>query len=127
MQTSELIARLLGPVVAVISIPMLVSPQSIGALASEFLKDRVQIFITGVLVMVGGLAIVNAHNTWVADWPVVITLFGWAMVIGGAVRVAAPKVVETVGGAMMERPVMTRAAGVAWLVIGVALIWQGYF
>lgn len=127
MEASELIARLLGPVIAVISVPMLVRPQSIQALASGFLKDRPLIFVTGVGVMVGGLAIVNSHNFWVADWPVVITVFGWAMVIGGAVRVAAPSVVETVGGAMMERPAMTRAAGGVWLVIGAVLIWQGCF
>ena len=40
-----------------------------------------------------------------------MTLFGWALVLGGALRIVAPRVVEHVGGGMMDRPTMTRFAG----------------
>jgi hypothetical protein len=48
---------------------------------------RPLILITGVLAMTAGLAIVNTHNVWMLGWPVIVTLFGWALVIGGAVRI----------------------------------------
>ena len=43
-----------------------------------------------------------------------MTLMGWALVIGGVSRIVAPRVVSTVGGAMIDRPTVTRVAGAFW-------------
>ena len=37
--------------------------------------------------LVSGLAIVQVHNLWVADWRVIITLISWLGVLGGIVRI----------------------------------------
>jgi hypothetical protein len=126
MATSIWIAKLLGPVLVVAAIPMVTSPGAVHALASDFLKSRALIYVTGVLVLLGGLSIVNTHNRWIADWPVIITAFGWAMVIGGAARVAVPGVVVKIGGAMLDRPFLTRTSGAVWALIGVFLTFEGY-
>jgi hypothetical protein len=126
MSMSIWIARLLGPVLLISAIPMVTSPGTVHALASDFLKSRALIFVTGVLALTGGLAIVNAHNRWVADWPIIVTLFGWAMVIGGAVRVALPAVVVRIGSTMIDRPLATRAAGAVWALTGAFLTYEGY-
>jgi hypothetical protein len=127
METSIWIAKLLGPVLLVAAITMMVSPRYINEMASEFLKSRALIFFSGVLAMIAGLAIVNTHNVWMADWPVVITVFGWAMVIGGAVRMAAPNVVQAIGGRMLGNPTLTRVFGPLWAVVSVYLTYEGYF
>ncbi len=106
MATSIWIAKLLGPVLLVAAIPMLTSARDLHEVAREFLKSRVLIYVTGVLVMVGGLAIVNKHNIWITDWPIIITLFGWAMIIGGGARVALPSAVSTIGRAMIGNPTL---------------------
>ena len=121
------IAKLIGPVLLVAAIAMLADVKDLQEMAREFLKDRALIYVTGVLAMLGGLAIVNNHNIWIADWPVIITLFGWAMSIGGAVRMALPSAVRSIGGAMMENPFMIRVSGVAWVLIGAFLTYKGYF
>ena len=38
---------------------------------------------------IGGLAIVRAHNYWVSDWTVLVTLSGWASLLLGLVRMFA--------------------------------------
>jgi hypothetical protein len=76
--------------------------------------------------MVAGLSIVNTHNVWTLRWPVIITLFGWALVLGGAIRIAAPRIVDVVGGAMMDHPTVTRVAGIIWGCLGVFLTIKGY-
>jgi uncharacterized protein YjeT (DUF2065 family) len=76
--------------------------------------------------MLGGLAIVNNHNVWIADWPVIVTLMGWAMAIGGAVRITLPSAVRSIGGAMLDHPAMIRIAGVVWVLIGALLTYKGY-
>ena len=127
MATSILIAKLIGPVVLVATIAMMADAKDLQEMARDFLKDRALIYVTGVLAMLGGLAIVNNHNIWIADWPVIITLCGWAMIIGGAVRMALPSAVRSIGGAMMENPTMIRVSGAVWVLIGAYLTYKGYF
>ena len=127
MATSILIAKLIGPVVLEAAIATMADAKDLQEMAREFLKDRALIYVTGVLAMLGGLAIVNNHNIWIVDWPIIITLFGWAMIIGGAVRMALPSAVRSIGGAMTKNPTMMRVAGAVWALVGAFLIYKGYF
>lgn len=56
------IADFLGPVILVLSIPMIVTPASLQETARRFLADRPLVLISGVLAMTAGLSIVNTHN-----------------------------------------------------------------
>ena len=44
------------------------------------------VYLTGVLLFVTGLAIVRAHNIWVRNWTVLVTLSGWCFLFLGLVR-----------------------------------------
>ncbi len=127
MDTSILIARIVGPVFLVASASLIVSPARIDTLAREFLEHRSLMFVSGVLLMIGGLAIVNTHNRWALDWTFVITLLGWVAVLGGALRILAPDALAEIGRKMLDRPVVTRAGGIAWAAIGLYMTWKGYF
>ena len=127
METSIWIAKLIGPVVLAASIPMIVSLQLLRELAREFLKSTPLIFLSGVLVMVGGLAIVNTHNRWNLDWTLLITVFGWAMVIGGALRVIAPRFVAGIGENMLDRTMFLRGSVILWALFGLVLTYYAYF
>lgn len=125
--TSVWIAKLMGPAILAAAYPMVTAPRVTSRLGGEFLKYPAMVFINGVIVLVAGLAIVNTHNVWVMGWPAIITLFGWAMVISGAARVMLPGVVNRVGGTMVERPLLTRIAGILWAALGAVLTYKGYF
>ncbi len=127
MATSILIAKLIGPIFLVAAVAMLANPKDIQEVGREFLKNRALIYLAGILAMLGGLAILINHNIWVADWPVLITVFGWASALGGAVRIALPSVVQSIGGAMIEYSGMMRIAGAVWVLIGAFLTYKGYF
>jgi len=120
------IAKLIGPVIVALAIPMIVTPRGLQQTTRRFLEDSPLVLISGVLAMIGGLAIVNTHNHWVLDWTLIVTLFGWALVVGGVSRIVAPWVVSTVGSAMMDRPAATRIAGAIWALVGVFLSFKGY-
>src|SRR3979490_450704 len=90
MSTSAFIARLIGPVMLVIGLAVFANHRALRELAEEFLASRALIFLSGLLIMPVGLAIVLTHNIWAADGRVMITLFGWLNAIGGAGRVGAP-------------------------------------
>src|SRR3984893_17512174 len=96
MSTSVFLARLIGPVMLVIGLAVFANQRAFRELAEEFLASRALIFLSGLLVMPVGLAIVLTHNIWAVDGRVMITLFGWANAIGGAVRLgAAAPVIKT--------------------------------
>ena len=44
------------------------------------------VYISGTLMFVGGLAVVRAHNYWVRNWTVLITLSGWFFLLLGLFR-----------------------------------------
>lgn len=120
------IAKFLGPIILALGIPMVVAPKDLLNTSKQFLSDSPLVLISGVLAMTAGLAIVNTHNVWILDWPIIITLFGWALVVGGSIRVIAPRLVDRVGGAMMKLDSMTRVAGVFWIILGLFLTYKGY-
>jgi hypothetical protein len=49
------------------------------------------VYLNGVLVFVSGLSIVRAHNCWERRWPLLVTLTGWVLALGGLMRMFAPE------------------------------------
>lgn len=120
------ISKLLGPIIFVLAIPMIFSPKSLNKITKGFLEDKPLILISGVLAMTAGLSIVNSHNVWKLDWSLIITLFGWALTIGGASRIVMPHFVTKVGDSMIGSPRVTTIVGIFWAVLGGFLIYKGY-
>jgi uncharacterized membrane protein HdeD (DUF308 family) len=47
------------------------------------------VYLSGVLMFVGGLAVVRAHNHWARNWTVLVTLSGWFLLALGLFRMFA--------------------------------------
>jgi len=124
--TAKFIARLAGPVLAVAGIPMAINANGYRTLVEEFLLDDALIYVVGFLTLLGGLAIINAHNFWRPGWRLVITVMGWLAAIGGTIRMTAPQLVETLGGAIYQRTGVVEGIGVALLLLGGFLSFKGY-
>lgn len=80
--SSKQIGAVLGPamVAAVVSESPLVQPD----LYAQQIPPVV--YMSGLLMLVAGLAIVRAHNRWRLDWTVLVTLAGWGLLGLGLVR-----------------------------------------
>jgi len=126
MSASKYIARLIGPLFLVMGLGMMAEPDTVRALSAEFLSNLSLIYLAGMLALVAGLAIVNAHNLWVADWRVIITILGWLAVIGGVIRLLFPAQVQSLGTGIISNPHAMIVGGVIVLVIGAILSWVAY-
>jgi hypothetical protein len=126
MTISTYLARLMGPVLLVAAVGLLLNREAYKAMAQELLRSPALIYLSGVLTMVAGVAIVIAHDLWVADWRVLITIFGWLAAIGGAARIALPAATKAVGERMLDKPAWMTVGGVGWLAIGALLTFFGY-
>ena len=96
MTTSQFIAGLIGPLFMAIAAFMVVRRDTFLEFAKAAARVRPLIFFAGAIVLVSGLAIVQVHNLWVADWRVIITLIGWLGVLGGIVRIFLPEFAQSI-------------------------------
>lgn len=76
----------------------LVGPTLVAAIIAEsqFVQPRLYdlqippvVYLSGVLMFLGGLAVVRAHNLWARDWTLLVTLSGWALLLLGLFRMFA--------------------------------------
>jgi hypothetical protein len=126
MQTSIFLARLIGPVMLVVGLAVFTNQRAFRDMAEEFLASRALLFLSGLLIMPMGIAIVLTHNVWTADWRLLITLFGWLNAIGGAVRLAAPDTVMQTGRVMLRRPYFVAVAAAIWVALGLLFCLFGF-
>ncbi|MBV8792621.1 MAG: hypothetical protein JO205_06250 [Pseudolabrys sp.] len=126
MDKSQSIARLAGPVFCVIALGVLANLNVYREVAAQFIATPYLIYLTGVLVLTAGLAILNAHPHWTRDWRSLVTLVGWLLTIGGVWRVFAPNLVHFVGLAALANTGFLVGAGIVFLLLGGFLTYKGY-
>lgn len=127
MQASYFLAQLIGPMFLVVGLGMLLNREGYRAMGREFLASRALIYLAGLFALVPGIAIVLAHNIWVFDWRLIITIFGWLAVIGGVFRLLFPQQVTVIGERMLASETYMLVAGIVVLAIGAILSFYGYF
>jgi uncharacterized membrane protein HdeD (DUF308 family) len=127
MTTSKYLARLMGPVLLTIGVGMvfgmLLEGDAYSSLAKEFIASRALIFVTGALALTAGLAVVNAHNLWVPDWRVIVTILGWLLIVRGIFNLVFPATMQTLG----DRMIASHAGVLAVIlsVMGYEDLWNG--
>ena len=124
---SIFLARLMGPLFAAMGVGLLVNESVYRVMADEFLRSHALIYLSGLIALVAGLAIVNVHNAWTRDWRVIITVLGWLSVIGGIFRIVLPQVVASIGMAIFALRGVPIIAGLGMLALGGFLSFQGYW
>ena len=101
----------------------LVGPAIVAMIASEFplvqphLYDAQippVVYLSGVLLFIAGLAIIRAHNQWIRDWTVLVTLSGWFSLILGLFRMFA--------ASLYQRAAAQTSATVFMILEGVLLV-----
>jgi hypothetical protein len=85
------LSRLIGLYCVFISLSMMAHKQATVAALDAIIRNPGSLLIAGILGLVGGLAIVLAHNLWSGGIQVVlVTLVGWVALIKGSVLLFLP-------------------------------------
>ena len=79
---SNYLAEILGISTVVISLAFLVKEKYLKRLFT-LMETGESFFLWGLISFVLGLAIVLAHNIWIQDWRLIITVLGWLFLIKG--------------------------------------------
>jgi len=79
---SNYLAEVWGISIVVVCLALLIKEKHLKKLFTS-LETEDNLFSWGFFTFVIGIAMVLAHNVWVKNWQVVITILGWASVIKG--------------------------------------------
>lgn len=126
MRTSKTIAGLIGPTVVAVAVAVVLNLGSFHALAEQVSRDPALIFLSGILLFVAGLAIVRAHNIWAGGWPVLVTVFGWLILLGGLARMLFPTQIAAIAAGVGRSTGLIVTATIVLLVLGAILSFKGY-
>ena len=126
MQASIFLAKLIGPVLFLMGTAVILDSKRFQQLAREFIESEALIFLSGIITLLIGLAIVNTHNVWVFDWPVVITFFGWLAIAARIARMTMPNPLKKIAAAMIDSKSYFFASSVVTILLGAYLSYQGY-
>ncbi len=105
----------------------LIGPTMIALGATEALNIRMfeaqiapVVYLNGTILFVAGLALIRAHNRWVRNWPALVTLTGWALLLAGLYRMIAPEAPQARAGAV------TYVVLASLVALGLFLTLKGY-
>lgn len=120
------IARLVGPVFAAMGLSVLLNAPMYNALMLEATRSPILIYLTGVMLLPVGIAMLHSYRAWTNDWRVIVTVLGWLFAIGGAVRVLSPQIAMNVRLQLFTGTVAGPLIGLVVFLIGAVLTVMGY-
>ena len=127
METSIFLAKLLGPYCIIVAVGVLFNLRTYQRVMEDFCKNSALIYLGGILALLIGLLIVLFHNIWVANWTVIITIFGWLGIIKGAWLIILPNTAAKFTIAYQKNTALLVVHLIIVLAIGVSLTIFGCF
>lgn len=127
MENSIFLAKLIGPYCIIVAVGIMFNLEAYQKVMQDFFKNSALIYLGGVLALIIGLLIVLSHNLWIANWPIIITLFGWLGIIKGAWLIILPDVVANFADVYRKKTTLLRAHLIVVLALGICLTIFGYF
>jgi hypothetical protein len=116
---------MLGGMLFISGAGILLNSEGYRATADEFLRGVGLIYMSGMMALVAGLAIVYLHNVWTKDWRTLLTLIGWFAVIDGILRVVVPEFIQRFDSWYIAQPGFLIGSGLIVLALGLFLSLKG--
>jgi len=88
MDISIFFARLWGSLFAILGLQSVFA--NLLGRTIKMTEDHAVTISTGYITFLLGLVTVIAHNVWVSDWRVAITILGWMTLLKGAMKIGFP-------------------------------------
>ncbi|BBM86985.1 hypothetical protein [Candidatus Uabimicrobium amorphum] len=119
------IAKIMGPILAVVAVSLLLHRERYVAIVDGFLENPVVWYVVSILTMMFGLIMVNAHNHWILGWEVILTFFGWMGLVKGVLLLIIPQQIINLGTILKSSKTLP-VAGVVYLALGIFISLKGY-
>jgi hypothetical protein len=125
MELSIFLAKVIGPVLMLVCLSLAIDRRNIDLLFETY-RSSAAVFITGVVELFLGTAMIVSHNIWALDFRIVLTLIGWLLLVRGIGRTFFPsRVAKTLAGFGTARSVVVPLLILVFL-IGAYLAYSGF-
>lgn len=125
MSSTKIVAGLIGPVFAGIGLTLVARPGAFAAIAGGLGDQAALMFLSGMVVLAAGVAIVRFHNVW-TGWAAIVTVIGWLSVIGGITRMMFAQELADFAVRATENPTFLLGGGAVALALGGFLTFMSY-
>ena len=124
MGLSNFLANIWGLSFIIVALSLLIYQKNIKRLF-ELAKNEINLFFCGVCSSVVGITMILAHNLWVSDWRVIVTLLGWISLARGIMLLFLPEMVINLHKKMEDNRWLSPAL-VVTVLLGCILIYFGF-
>ncbi len=83
---------------------MLINRDLFPTMIEQFAQNYGLIFLSGILSLLAGVAIVRVHNVWSGGWRIIVTVLGWLAMVGGLARMWFPQMAAPVATTLGSNP-----------------------
>jgi uncharacterized membrane protein len=119
------LAKAYGIYMIAIGFSGLTAPERWRMMMEDFQESPGLTYLAAVLVLGFGLAMVILHDLWTDPLAIVVSLFGWVLLLKGVLLMAAPDGLLRLGVATVATPDRTRAWAVVAVIFGAMLLTAG--
>ena len=118
--------RVIGPFLVIVPGIVVVRAPETGTALTAFFDNPALAWLTGGLLLFGGLLIIAHHQYWSSLAAILVSLLGWYLALRGVVLLAAPQLIESAAGAAMNMMAMVRIGFGVLVLIGLWLTFIGW-
>ena len=126
LDSTRLTARILGPFLTVAGAAAVLRRDDLLALIEGFQADSALTFVTGMMLVLAGLALMAVHQRWRTPAEIALSVTIWLLTLRGVFLLFAPSVIFDLADSVMARTPLVVAAGLAAVGVGVWLTLVGY-
>lgn len=126
METSIFLGKVIGPFTILLALSLLVNKRKIPEMINDLERNFASLYLSGILALLLGLLVVVSHNVWTSDWRVIITIFGWAAILKGLVRLFIPEKVPVLARKFTASNGILNFWIIVMLVVGAWLAYHGF-
>lgn len=124
MELSIYLAQFIGLIYLVISIAILLNQKHYEKLFKSFSKDGLVIYLSGIITLLLGFAMIRAHNIWLG-WPILVTIISWAVFVKGLMLLLFPGLMISMSKNLTKKVDFRLISFVAFL-LGVVFWYFGF-
>lgn len=126
METITLfLAQLWGPAILAVGLGVFINKGHYAKIYREVEREGLALLAVGLAGIMLGIWHVQVHNVWSTPTEIIVSLFGWGLLLKATLFVIKPDFVNSWGDFVVTSKLIPAVGGVA-VALGAYLTWVGY-
>ncbi len=126
MEQTLFLAQFLGVFSIILAIAIILRRELIVRVVGSFFQNRTLSFMFGIVEVAAGLLLILSHPSWNSMLEIVISIFGWLILLEGVLYLFATRKLLRSFLAVLENASAYYFFAVLYLLLGLYLVYAGF-